>query len=75
MAIMSKPYPPIQAILLALSIPMLIGCTSAPQQAEPAVCWQKESCLATTYPESQWYFAFAEDTLRNGQNVATVREA
>jgi len=39
-----------------------IGCVSAPP-SEPVVCWQKESCLATTYPESEWYFAFAEDTL------------
>jgi len=39
-----------------------MGCASAPP-SEPAVCWQKESCLITTYPESEWYFAFAEDTL------------
>jgi len=50
------------AVLLALVIPIFIGCASAPPP-EPAVCWQKESCLTTTYPESQWYFAFAEDTL------------
>jgi len=40
-----------------------IGCASTPPPPEPAVCWQKEHCLAATYPESQWYFAFAEDTV------------
>jgi len=40
-----------------------IGCASTPPPPEPAVCWQKESCLTMTYPESQWYFAFAEGTL------------
>jgi len=73
MASMSKPYPseflPIQAILLTLLISMLIGCASAPPPPEPAVCWQKESCLATTYPESQWYFAFAEGTLGESSEV------
>jgi hypothetical protein len=50
--------------ILSIGISLaFIGCTSVPRQAEPDVCWQKESCLATTYPESQWYFAFAEDTL------------
>ncbi|MCL1966526.1 MAG: hypothetical protein FWF67_01445 [Fibromonadales bacterium] len=60
-------------LLLALAVFAFIGCASTAQQAE-LPCWQKESCLATTYPESQWYFAFAEDTIRNGQNVA-AREA
>jgi len=59
----SKNFYPISAILLALVIPIFIGCASAPPPPEPAVCWQKETCLTTTYPESEWYFAFAEDTL------------
>jgi len=42
---------------------VFFGCASTPRQAEPTVCWQKETCLAATYPESEWYFAFAEDTL------------
>jgi len=47
--------------LLALVIFALIGCVSnvpPPQQELP--CWQKEVCLSMTYPESQWYFGFAE---------------
>ena len=63
-------------IALAAGISLaFIGCASAPPQTEPTVCWQKESCLATTYPEGEWYFAFAEDTLRNGQNEAEARSA
>jgi hypothetical protein len=38
-------------------------------------CWQKEFCLARTYPESEWYFAFAEDALKSGQEAAEFREA
>ncbi|GBU23654.1 hypothetical protein R83H12_00270 [Fibrobacteria bacterium R8-3-H12] len=61
-------------LLLAFAI-LFIGCAStAPPLQEPA-CWQKEPCLAATYPESQWYFAFAEETLREGQNAADARTA
>ncbi len=59
----------------SLAIALLVGCAStAPPLQEPA-CWQKEACLASTYPESEWYFAFAEETLREGQNAADARTA
>jgi len=45
-------------ILLVLAF-ALIGCASAPPPQE-LPCWQKEACLFATYPESQWYFGFAE---------------
>jgi hypothetical protein len=59
-------------LLLSLAVIAFIGCASTARQAEPP-CWQKESCLAATYPESEWYFAFAEDALKSGQEVAEFR--
>jgi len=44
-----------------LAVFALIGCASTtPPPPQELPCWQKEACLAATYPESQWYFGFAE---------------
>jgi len=46
------------ALLLAIFV--LIGCASNTPPPQELPCWQKEACLSATYPESQWYFGFAE---------------
>jgi hypothetical protein len=59
-------------LLLALFIPLFIGCASTPRQAEPP-CWRKEQCIAMTYPESEWYLGFAENTIDGKANTAESR--
>jgi len=70
---------------LIFLIPFLASCASAPasgdkQQAaanvqETAVlpCWRSESCRVNSYPESEWYLGFAEDTLSHKTNAAEFR--
>jgi hypothetical protein len=62
----------IPALLLALLIPVFVSCASTARQAE-LPCWQKESCLAATYPESEWYLGFAENGLDGKANAAEFR--